>query len=75
MSKYKVEFSVGTNYVGSDHREEFDLVDDWGWDEEDAKKSLGEYGDEGSNKKLEEVFNEWVLENIDAGLTIIEEGE
>jgi hypothetical protein len=35
MSKYKYEFGVSTNYIGSEAKEIVDLVDDWGYDESD----------------------------------------
>ncbi|CAL7898251.1 DUF7167 family protein [Fusobacterium necrophorum] len=67
MSKYKVRFYVSTGYVGSEVEEDVDLIEDYGFSEEEAKEIL-----EGEDK-LQEIFNEWLFENIDAGCKRLEE--
>ena len=56
----KIIFSVGTKYLGSTVKEEFDLEEDLGIEREDFDS------DEDYNKAIEESYNEWVWENIDA---------
>ncbi|MBR8723208.1 hypothetical protein IX325_001525 [Fusobacterium necrophorum subsp. funduliforme] len=67
MSKYKVRFCVSTGYVGSEVEEDVDLIEDYGFSEEEAKEIL-----EGEDK-LQEIFDEWLFENIDAGWQKLEE--
>ncbi|KYM39602.1 hypothetical protein A2U03_06735 [Fusobacterium necrophorum subsp. funduliforme] len=61
MSKYKVKFYVSTRYVGAEVEEIIDLVEDYGYSEKEAKEILE------NEVRLQEMFNEWVFENIDAG--------
>ncbi|MDY2572716.1 MAG: hypothetical protein SOW67_01395 [Fusobacterium necrophorum] len=69
MSKYKVKFYVSTRYVGSEIEEDIDLVEDYGFSEEEAKKLLEDKDEE----RLKDLFNEWVWENIDGGWVKLEE--
>lgn len=38
MSQYKIVVSASVDMVGGDYKEIVDLVDDWNYSEEDAKK-------------------------------------
>lgn len=67
MSKYKVKFYVYTRYVGSEVEEDVDLIEDYGFSEEEAKEILED------EDKLQEIFDEWLFENIDAGWQKLEE--
>ena len=62
MSKYKVGFMVdSTANAFSENKEVIDLVDDWGYEEEEAKEIFE------NKEKLREVFEEWMWETIDFG--------
>ncbi len=62
MSKYKVKFSVSPNYVvGATTEKTIDLVEDYGFSEKEAKEIFE------NEDKIQEIFNEWVWEKIDAG--------
>lgn len=61
MSKYKVKFYASTRYVGAEVEEIIDLVEDYEYSEKEAKEILE------NEDRLQEMFNEWVFENIDAG--------
>lgn len=61
MSKYKVKFYVSTRYVGAEVEEDVDLIEDYGFSEEKAKEIFE------NEDKMQEIFNEWLFENIDAG--------
>lgn len=61
MSKYKIKFYVSTGYVGAKVEEDVDLIEDYGFSEEEAKEIFE------NEDKMEEIFNEWLFENIDAG--------
>ncbi|MCF0163624.1 MAG: hypothetical protein HUJ88_13795 [Fusobacterium necrophorum] len=61
MSKYKVKFYASTRYVGAEVEEDVDLIEDYGFSEEEAKEIFE------NEDKLQEIFNEWLFENIDAG--------
>lgn len=63
MSKYKVKFYVSTHYVNSACEETIDLVDDYGYSENKAKKIFKEKDE----KTLTKIFEEWVWENLDTG--------
>ncbi|AYV94726.1 DUF7167 family protein [Fusobacterium necrophorum] len=67
MSKYKVNFYASTRYVGAEVEEDVDLIEDYGFSEEKAKKIFED------EDKLQEIFNEWLFENIDAGWKRLEE--
>lgn len=61
MSKYQVSFYASTRYVGAEVEEVIDLIEDYNFSEEEAKEIFE------SEEKLQELFNEWLYENIDAG--------
>ncbi|WP_339980447.1 DUF7167 family protein [Fusobacterium necrophorum] len=61
MSKYKVKFYASTRYVGAEVEEIIDLVEDYGYSEKEAKEILE------NEDRLQEMFNKWLFENIDAG--------
>lgn len=61
MSKYKVKFYASTRYVGAEVEEIIDLVEDYGYSEKEAKEILE------NEDSLQEMFNEWLFENIDTG--------
>lgn len=67
MSKYKIKFHVSTGYVSSKIEETIDLVKDYGYSEEEAKEIFE------NEDKMQEIFNEWLFENIDAGWKKLEE--
>lgn len=68
MSKYKVKFSVSPNYVvGATTEKTIDLVEDYGFSEKEAKEIFE------NEDKIQEIFNEWVWENIDGGWVKLEE--
>ncbi|KYM67126.1 hypothetical protein A2U13_08860 [Fusobacterium necrophorum subsp. funduliforme] len=61
MSKYKIKFYASTRYVGAEVEEDVDLIEDYGFSEEEAKEIFE------NEDKIQEIFNEWIWENIDAG--------
>lgn len=70
MSKYKVKFCVSIGFGGSEIEEVIDLVEDYNLDEEEAEKIIN------SEKKLENLYEEWLYNNIDIDYSIVEsEGE
>ena len=71
MSKYKVKFSVASNYINTTTEEVFDLVDDFGWDEEIAKEATENYEKTGSDEDINDAFNSWVWENIDSYCEVV----
>lgn len=42
MSEYKITITATANLVGAEWSEEIDLVDDWDWDEDDAKNAYSQ---------------------------------
>ena len=61
MSKYKIELKI--------KREDdiIDLVEDYGYTEEEAEEVLQD------SERLDEIFEEWIADNLDAGYSILEE--
>ena len=61
MSKYKIELKI--------KREDdtIDLVKDYGYTEEEAEEILQD------SERLEEILEEWIADNLDAGYSILEE--
>lgn len=61
MSKYKIELKI--------KREDdiIDLVEDYGYTEEEAEEILQD------SERLEEILEEWIADNLDAGYSILEE--
>jgi len=72
MSNYKVELYVGTGYVGSDVREEIDLIDDWGYDEEQAESIFEESGED-YERFMDEDVNQWIWKSIESSANLIKE--
>lgn len=67
MSKYKVRLYASTRYVGAEVEEIVDLVEDYGFSKKEAKEIFE------NEDKIQEIFNEWLFENIDAGWQKLEE--
>ena len=67
MGKHKVKFYASTRYVGAEVEEIIDLVEDYRYSEEEAKEIFE------NEDKMQEIFNEWLFENIDAGWKKLEE--
>jgi hypothetical protein F3_00907 len=61
MSKYKIELKI--------KREDdiIDLVKDYGYTEEEAEEILQD------SERLDEILEEWIADNLDAGYSILEE--
>ena len=61
MSKYKIELKI--------KREDdiINLVEDYGYTEEEAEEVLQD------SERLDEIFEEWIADNLDAGYSILEE--
>lgn len=61
MSKYKYEFGVSTNKIGSECSEIIDLVDDWGYEEE----KLDALGDEAFALLMDSFIDEFIANSVD----------
>lgn len=68
MSKYRYEFGVSTNKVGSEVSEEVDLVDDWGFSEE----ILDEMSDAEFTKVILDNLMDYEANNIESWATPID---
>ena len=70
MSKYKVGFYVnsGANAF-SGNTEIIDLVEDWGYPEEEAEKIVQ------NEEKLNEIFEEWLSDTIETAYKYLETEE
>jgi hypothetical protein len=69
MSKYKIKFYVSTGYVNSEVEETIDLVEDYGYSEQEAKEIIK------NEDKIEAIFEEWVWENLDSSWKVLGEEE
>lgn len=70
MSKYKVGFLVDSRANSfSTNAEIVDLVDDWNYTEEEAKKVIK------NEKLLNELFEEWLWNTIDTSFSVLETEE
>ncbi len=70
MSKYKVGFLVDSRAnTFSTNAEIVDLVDDWNYTEEEAKKVIK------NEKLLNELFEEWLWNTIDTNFSVLETEE
>ena len=68
MSKYKVGFYVNSRAnVYSANAEVIDLIDDYGYTEEEAKEIIND------DDKQYELFREWRNENIDQSYWVVKE--
>ena len=67
MSKYKISFFLedGEEVI----EETIDLIDDWGYSEEEAKELIK------SEKRQRELYEEWLNENTFGGYVAYEEEE
>ena len=65
MSKYKIKFYVSTGYVNSEVEETIDLVEDYGYSEQEAKEIIK------NEDKIEAIFEEWVWETLDSGWKVL----
>ncbi|WP_339004265.1 hypothetical protein LDK17_02575 [Fusobacterium polymorphum] len=66
MSKYKVGFLVNSNANAfCKNVEVIDLVDDYGYSEEEAKEIIGD------ENKLDDLFKEWLWETIETGYKVL----
>lgn len=61
MSKYKIKFTINRA------DDTLDLVRDYGYTEEEAEEILQD------SERLEEILEEWIADNLDAGYHVIEE--
>ena len=67
MSKYKVGFYANSNAnVYSTNAEIIDLIDDYGYTEEEAKEIIND------EEKLKEEFEGWLWDTIEAGFQVLE---
>ena len=69
MSKYKIKFYVSTGYVNSEVEETIDLVEDYGYSEQEAKEIIK------NEDKIEAIFEEWVWEILDSSWIVLGEEE
>ncbi|KYM38491.1 hypothetical protein A2U10_07090 [Fusobacterium necrophorum subsp. funduliforme] len=69
MSKYKIKFYVSTGYVNSEVEETIDLVEDYGYSEQEAKEIIK------NEDKIEAIFEERVWENLDSSWKVLGEEE
>ena len=70
MSKYKVGFLVNSNANAfCKNTEVVDLVDDYGYSEEEAKEIIGD------ENKLDDLFKEWLWETIETGYKVLKTDE
>ena len=70
MSKYKIGFYVNSNAnISSTNAEVIDLVDDYGYTEEEAEEIIKD------EKKLKEEFEEWLWDTIETGFQVLETEE
>lgn len=70
MSKYKVGFFVNSRAnIRSTNAEVFDLIDDYGYTEEEAEEIIKD------EEKLKEEFEEWLWDTIETGFQFLETEE
>ena len=70
MSKYKVGFLVNSNANAfSTTAEVIDLVNDYGYSEEEAKEIIED------ENKLDDLFKEWLWETIETNVAYLETEE
>jgi hypothetical protein len=70
MSKYKVGFLVNSNANAfCKNTEVVDLVDDYGYSEEEAKEIIGD------ENKLDDLFKEWLWETIETNYKVLKTDE
>lgn len=70
MSKYKVGFLVNSNANAfSTNTEVIDLVDDYGYSEEEAKEIIED------ENKLDDLFKEWLWNTIETNYNVLETEE
>jgi hypothetical protein F3_00907 len=70
VSKYKIGFYVNSRAnVYSTNAEVIDLVDDYGYTEEEEEEIIKD------EKKLKEEFEEWLWDTIETGFQFLETEE
>lgn len=70
MSKYKVGFLVNSNANAfSTNTEVIDLVNDYGYSEEEAKEIIE------NENKLDDLFKEWLWETIETSYKVLKTEE
>ena len=70
MSKYKVGFLVNSNANAfCKNVEVIDLVDDYGYSEEEVKEIIGD------ENKLDDLFKEWLWETIETNYKVLKTDE
>ena len=70
MSKYKVGFLVNSNANAfCKNVEVIDLVNDYGYSEEEAKEIIGD------ENKLDALFKEWLWETIETNYKVLKTDE
>lgn len=70
MSKYKVGFLVNSNANAfSTNTEVIDLVNDYGYSEEEAKEIIED------ENKLDDLFKEWLWETIETSYKVLKTDE
>lgn len=70
MSKYKVGFLVNSNANAfSTNTEVIDLVNDYGYSEEEAKEIIE------NENKLDDLFKEWLWEIIETSYKVLKTDE
>ena len=68
MSEYKVGFLVNSNANAfSTTAEVIDLVNDYGYSEEEAKEIIED------ENKLDDLFKEWLWETIETGYKVLKQ--
>ena len=67
MSKYKVGFFVNSRANNrSTNAEVFDLIDDYGYTEEEAEEIIKD------EEKLKKEFDDWLWDTIETGFQVLE---
>lgn len=70
MSKYKVGFFMNSRAnIRSTNAEVIDLIDDYGYTEEEAEEIIKD------EEKLKEEFEEWLWNTIETGFQFLETEE
>lgn len=70
MSKYKVGFFMNSRAnIRSTNAEVIDLIDDYGYTEEEAEEIIKD------EEKLKKEFEEWLWDTIEAGFQFLETEE
>ena len=70
MSKYKIGFFINSraNHA-STNAEVIDLIEDYGYTEEEAEKIIKD------DKKIKKIFEEWLWDTVETGYEYLETEE